>query len=189
MTNREIQQQRDREIIKFIEQFKVASTDTIAELFFPSLRMAQRRLSRLVDYGVLKREREHFTFQYVYYIEKTKQMQHRLILTEFYRQIKRLGIEVVKFENEFTFFEGIRPDGFIAYSIGEKNYIAFIETELSNKPNITKYEELYKSEEWKKVLPIFPAIIWVTDNNIPKTELSIFHIKRDFSNIGILCKY
>lgn len=183
MNNRKIQQQRDREIIAFLEQFKVATTEAIAELFFPSLRMAQRRLSRLVDYGVLKREREHFTFQYVYYIEKPKQLHHRLVLTEFYKEIKRLGIEVVKFENEFTFFDGIRPDGFIAYKYNNKNYIAYIETELSNKPNISKYEELYKSDKWKEVLPVFPSIIWITDHKVAKTELNIICIKKDLSNI------
>lgn len=185
MTNKQIQQQRDMEVLKFLDKFKVATTNTIAELFFPSLRMAQRRLSKLVDYGELKRHRDHFTFQYIYYNEKPKQLRHRLILTDFYREIKRLGIEIVTFENEFAFFPDLRPDGFIAFRYERKNYIAFIETELSNKLNIEKYMNFYKSEEWRKVFPTFPQIIAVTNKKTPSVkELEIVKFYEDLSNIS-----
>lgn len=183
MNNKQIQKRRDRKILAFLEKFKVATTDTIATLFFPSLRMAQRRLTRLINYGALNRTRDHFTYQYMYYIEKPRQLHHRLILTDFYREVVKLGIEVVRLDNEFTFFDGIRPDGFMAYSYNNRNHIAFVETELSSRPNVKKYEELYKSEKWKDVLPAFPVVIWVTDLEPPKTKLKIIQIKKDFSNI------
>ncbi len=183
MNNRQIQRERDKKILVFLKKFKVATTDTIAELFFPSLRMAQRRLTKLVDYGALNRTRDHFTFQYMYYIEKPRQMHHRLILTDFYREVTRLGVKIVKFDNEFTFFDGIRPDGFIAYRYEGKNYMAFVETELSNRPNTKKYEELYDSEIWKGIFPIFPTVIWVTDQCVPKTKLDIIQIKTDLFDI------
>ena len=45
---------RDNKIIEFIKDFKAATTSTIADMFFPSLRTAQRRLKHLSQHGYIK---------------------------------------------------------------------------------------------------------------------------------------
>ena len=74
---------RDLKVLNFIDEFKVATTSTIQELYYPSLRVAQIRLKKLCENNDLKRERYHFTQEYIYYFNKTKQQRHDLILTNF----------------------------------------------------------------------------------------------------------
>lgn len=161
----------DKKVLNFIDQFKIATTSTIAELFYPSLRYGQYRLKLLYENKLLKRDRDPFTNQYFYYNKKPIQIRHSLLLTNFYREINKLA-KIEYFENEFTHFEGIRPDGFVAVEFSnKKKEIYFIETEISNKPDIAKYEELYKSNQWKSVFPKFPKLIFVTDKTVGESKL------------------
>lgn len=163
--------ERDNQVILFIEKFKIATTSTISGLFYPSLRVAQHRLKLLYENKLLKRDRDPFTGQYYYYNKKPIQIRHSLLLTNFYREINKL-VDVKLFENEFTHFEGIRPDGFLAVEFSnKKKEIYFVETEISNKPDIEKYEELYKSNQWKSVFPKFPKLIFVTDKTVGESKL------------------
>ncbi|WP_427340768.1 hypothetical protein [Caloranaerobacter sp. DY30410] len=175
---------RDREVINFIKKFKVATTSTIAELFYPSLRVAQRRLMTLVSHRELKRERYYINQEYMYYIKKPKQLRHRLLLTDFYREIHKLGFEIEYFDNE-VIIDDIRPDGLLAYRYQNKAYIAFVEVEISNKGlNISKYKKLLKTGKYKKYFPVFPIIIAITDHKIPiQQDLVIIQVKEDLSNI------
>lgn len=178
-----IVKERDKNVLEFISTFHVAKTMTLAELFYPSLRYAQHRLKQMYDNKLLKRDRDHFTSQYYYYIKKPKQLRHRLIVTDFYLALNRIAT-IEKFTPEFTVFEGIRPDAFIAYIYKGKPNIAFLEVELSNNGfDIWKYEKLYKSDIWKKYFPVFPTIIGITNKSISKTFLSVIQINEDMENL------
>lgn len=180
--------ERDKEVLIFINKFKIATTDTINELFYPSLRVAQHRLKLLYENKLLKRDRDHFTSQYYYYTSKPKQLIHSLSLTNFYREINKF-VEIKHFDNEFTYFEGIRPDGFLAAELPNgKKEIYFIEIERSNKPDVEKYEELFKVGEWKKVFPKFPKVIFVTDKQVSNSKyFDVIKINEDMRNIrGII---
>ena len=173
---------RDNDVIKFIQDFKAATTDTIAELFYPSLRVAQRRLRTLAEHGELKREREHFTMQYYYYTKKPKQLRHRLIITNFYRELSKIA-EIVRFDTEVHFGD-IRADGMIAYKYKNKAYIALLEAEISNKGvDMGKYENFQNTGKYKAFFPVFPQLIFITDRKIKKTDLE--YIKVDEACRGI----
>jgi len=176
----------DKKVLNFIDQFKIAKTNTIAELFYSSLRYGQQRLKLLYESKLLKRDRDPFTGQYFYYNKKPIQLRHSLLLTNFYREINKLG-RVERFENEFMHFEGIRPDGFLAVEFPDKRKeIYFVETELSNKPDIEKYEILYKSNQWKNILPKFPAVIFVTDKKVGESKLfQVIKIGEDLKDIKL----
>lgn len=178
---------RDREVIDFVTKMNCASTKTIAELFYPSLRVAQNRLKLMAENKVLKRDRDHFTNQYYYYIDnKPKQIYHNLLLTDFYKELSKVA-EIVAFKKEFI-IEDIRPDALVVYTIDGKSYIACVEIELSNTPDIAKYETLDKSGEYKKYFNgVFPLIIYVTNKKIPGTKLDVIQINEDIKNLrGIL---
>lgn len=182
---------KDREIVKFIEQFKAAKTNTIDAIFYKSLRYTQKKLKKLVDYGELQRDRDVFTFQYYYYTEnKPKQLQHRLLLTDFCAEIVKMGFKIVMFDNEYSEFPELRPDGFLAYRYKDNDYVAFIETERSNKLNIQKYRKLYESGDFFKRYPKaqdFPKLIAVTNKKVlPTQEFEVVKIREDFSNINDL---
>jgi len=179
---------RDKKAIEFIEKFKIASTSTLQTLFYVSERVAQRRLTLLTEHKELKRTREHISKEYLYYIKKPKQLKHMLLLTDFYREVVKAGIEVIAFENEVTIFEGLRPDGFITYSYNGNTFIAFIEVHISNnKLDLDKYKRLLKTGAYKKVLPIFPKLIVITNKNIPESkDFKILQISEEMGNINNL---
>lgn len=165
----------DKKALAFIPKFKIATTNTIAELFYPSLRYAQHRLKLLYENKELKRSRDNYSTQYMYYMKKPSQIKHCLLLTEFYLELNRIA-QIVYFDTEFTFFEGIRPDAFTAVEFPNKRKeVYFIEVELSNKPDVEKYEQLYLSHKWKsKGFPAFPKVVFVT--NKPVTDSKYFDV-------------
>lgn len=178
---------RDIEVLNFIDKFKAARTDTIHEFFYPSLRVAQRRLKLLYDNNYLKRDRDHFTSQYYYYIRKTKQLRHDLLLTDFYREINKI-VDIELFEKEFSIAD-IRADGLIAYRHKNKGYIAFVEIQIANIPlNVEKYEKLYHSGKYKKYFPVFPLVYAITDQKIPDTKIEIIKVNEDMSNLREVLK-
>jgi len=173
---------RDRKVIDFLNTFKVATTDTIQELFYPSLRVAQKRLKLMYDNKLIKRERDHFTAQYIYYIRKPKQLRHDLLLTNFYKEMNQL-VKIEVFEKEIPIGD-IRPDGLIAYRHKKKGFIACIEVQIANKPlDVEKYEKLYRSGRYKKYFPVFPLVYAITNKKIPDTELKIIRVNEDMSNL------
>lgn len=179
--------ERDKKVLNFIEKFNVATTDTIQELFYPSIRVAQHRLKLMYDNKLLKRERDHFTAQYIYYIRKPKQLRHDLLLTDFYREMNRLT-DIELFEKEFT-IDNVRPDGLIAYRYKGKSYIACIEVQIANIAlDVEKYEKLFKSGKYKKYFPVFPLVYAITNKKIPYTELKIIRVNEDMSNLKEVLK-
>ena len=179
--------ERDKKVLNFIEKFNVATTDTIQELFYPSIRVAQHRLKLMYDNKLLKRERDHFTSQYYYYLRKPRQLRHSLLLTDFYREINRLT-KIELFEKELT-IEHVRADGLVAYKYKSKRYIAFIEVQIANTPlDVEKYEKLFKSGKYKKYFPVFPLIYAITNKKIPYTELKIIRVNEDMSNVKEVLK-
>lgn len=174
----------EKKVLSYLNEFKIATTDTLADLFYPSLRYAQHRLKQMYDNKLLKRDRDHFTAQYYYYITKPRQLRHSLLVTHFYRELNKIA-DIEYFRPEFTHFEGIRPDAFIAYELQGEKDMAFLEVEISNNGlDIEKYERLYKLGEWKGYnFPKFPNIIAITDKNIPNTKLKIIQISEEISNL------
>lgn len=178
--------ERDKRVIKFIEDNKTATTNTIADIFYPCLRVAQHRLKLLTENKVLKRHRDNYTSQYYYYIRKPKQVRHSLLVTDFYNELNKIA-KIELFKTEFT-IEDIRADAFIAYEINNKKRIAFLEVQISNAPlDVEKYEKLYKSRKYKNYFPAFPVIIAVTNKNIPKTNLKVIKVNENIENLrGIM---
>lgn len=173
---------RDKKVLDFLDKFKVATTDTIHEFFYPSLRVAQNRLKLLTDNKLLKRERDHFTRQYIYYVRKPKQLRHSLLLTDFYREMHKLA-KIELFEKEFE-IGNIRADGLIAYKYKNKGYIAFVEVQIANTSlDVEKYEKLYRNKKYKKYFPVFPLVYAITDRKIPDTEIEIIRVNEDMSNL------
>lgn len=174
---------KEKQVLEFIEKFKVATTDTLAELFYPSLRYAQQRLKKMHDSKLIKRDRDHFTSQYYYFTQRPKQLRHSLLLTNFYRELNRIA-NIEFFDNEFV-IEHVRADALVAYSLQGKGYVAFIEVQIANMPlDIGKYEKLYRAELYKKYFPVFPLIIAITDKNISKSDLKVIKVNEDIENLS-----
>ncbi len=179
---------RDIKVIDFLEKYKIAKLTTIQNLFFPSLRTAQLRMKKLHDKKVVKREKDIYSSEYMYYIRKPSQVKHSLIIADVLGRINNMNsIEIIKFDNEFT-INNIRSDFFIAYKYKKTGFIALGEVELSNnniQKKTEKYEQLFINKTYKGVLPVFPKIIFVTDRKLPTCKhFEIIQIKENLSNLN-----
>jgi hypothetical protein len=172
---------RDLEVADFISEFKIARTSTIQELFYPSLRVTQRRLEALCQERELHRYRDSISSEYLYYKTRPKQLKHSLLVTDFYRELNKIT-KIHKFVTEVN-CGSIRPDAIIGYETSKK-HIATLEIELSNKGfDVYKYEAFYSSGEYKTYFPVLPLIIAVTDKPVPSSVLKILVVKTDLSDI------
>ncbi|MDU6263737.1 MAG: hypothetical protein E6600_04475 [Anaerocolumna aminovalerica] len=163
---------RDVEIKDFLDNYKVATTSTIAHFFFPSQWAAYKRLKYLVDHKQIKRIRDSINNEYMYFAKRPKQLRHSLLVTEFYREFSN-QYQVVNFKIE-PVLRNIRPDAVFGYVKNGKNYIGLLEVEISNKGfNFNKYEKFYSSYEYKNYFPVMPNIFIVTDKNITRINNNI----------------
>lgn len=178
---------RDKEIIQFLKDFKVATTTTISDLYFnSSIRPCQRRLKFLSEHGYIKSYQENVITEKIHYVgRKPINLKHALILSDFISKLKLNDIEIIKYKVPFK-IENLIADAFIAIKKHNKNYIYFVEVENTKKFNLSKYEQLYYSRSWKEIFPIFPGIIVISDRKVNKNSIfNIVDIKLDLSNLGI----
>lgn len=183
-----ILQARDKKILEFIEKFKVATTSQIEKEFFikhkQSARLARRRLKKLYDAKLIKRERSHINYEYVYYFEKPKQIRHQVLVVGFYQAVKKHG-KIIEFTPEKG-MGGIRPDAVCKIAKNNHLHLFCIEVELSNNGfNQDKYEQFYISREYKKWFPVFPKVIIVSDKKINVTPSKIKYIQISTDMEGI----
>ena len=175
---------RDNKIIEFLQDFKCATTSTIADIFFPSLRTAQRRLKYLSEHGYIKSYQEHIILEKIYYIKKKpSQLKHSLILSSFIAEIKKANIEILKYRVQFKLGNTI-PDCLLVLRYNNRNYIYLVECENTKQFNLKKYEDLYYSRAYKDILPTFPSIIVISNRPVKKSDkFDVIDVRLDFSNI------
>jgi len=113
---------RDRKILELVERFHFVDSASVARLFMrfkTGPRVAQRRLKALHDAGLLKRNREHFSDAYVYYLGKwSRNYLHWLELLDAYIctwEMYGVQLESFALEQELTIDsigggETLRPD-------------------------------------------------------------------------------
>ena len=92
--------ERDKEIIQFLKDFKVATTTTIADIYFnSSIRPCQRRLKHLSEHGYIKSYQENIITEEIHYVRKKPvNLKHALILSEFIAKLKINNIEILKYK-------------------------------------------------------------------------------------------
>lgn len=173
--------QRDRMVLAYLQNYKCAHTSTLT-MFYPDIRTCQRRLKILYDSREIGRARDNLNAEYIYYLTKPKQLRHSVLLTDFLREFSRIAtIETCKPE---VTIGNVRADALIGYKRKGVRQLAFVEVQISNTPlDIQKYEKLYYSKQWEKKIPLFPAIIAITDKKIPETKLQVIRINEDLSNL------
>src|SRR5699024_9020030 len=122
---------RDDEIRDFLKEVSIADTSTINTLFFNgSIRSCQRRLKQLTEYKFIKRlDRFYLNQEYLYYVNKMPtQLEHKLIFSQFLGKLKELGADIIKYRPTFKVCN-IIPDGFVAFTYNNRNYITLVEIE------------------------------------------------------------
>lgn len=176
---------RDYEVIDFVKEFKVADTDVISSLFFPSLQMCQRRLKEIVDNNKLKRTRDSINHKYIYYHKQPQQIKHSLIVSNFYCKLKNIT-DIPKFKIE-PVYNDIRPDASFVYSDNGCYKVGLLEVELSNKGfDWNKYVRFCSHDNYKPFMTVPPNLFIISDKVKPiETNFNYKIIDLDMSNLGI----
>ena len=171
---------RDRNILLFLSQTRLATTKQIQRVFFNNLHhsIVYNRLSYLVDCKLLKRK--YFNLEgkrniYIYYLDKfpaKKTIKHDLKITEFYVQLIENNYEIISFEKN-PIIAGIIPDAEVWVRKNNKEFGIFLEIQFANHDCQKKYYNL-NSKVNKKI----PNILYIiSDKDITIQKL------RDFKTI------
>lgn len=166
---------RDTEVLEFIKN-NPCKSDIIEKLFYPSYRVAMKRLNTMYEEGYVKRYRPTPNDKYFYYIgTKPKQVEHMDLTARSILWIKSKGYNVVSFKREVK-LEGIRPDAIAGIEKGGNCGILMIEIERFNnslKKKLELYEKIYKD---KKYFSEF-KILYVCNNRVTGKVLPIICIR------------
>ena len=168
---------RDCEVIDFLKEYKIATTSTLEHFFFPSRRVAQRRLKILADGKYIKRSQDFIKEDYYYYLTKPKQLRHSVMITEFYREFSKYHhIDYFQIQKKL---ENIIPDALIGYTQNNKKKVAILEIELSNK-GFDYYK--YRNFPHTKYFNTYPNVYIVTKQRIERDNNINFIQIRDINN-------
>lgn len=165
---------RDESAIRYIQQYRVARTSTLTELFYPSYSVGVRRLREIAKTGEIQRERNTWDAEYIYFVKRPKQLRHAILLTDFYRELSKQA-DIFKFIVEPK-LDGIRPDAAVGFTHRGVDRVALVEVELSNKGFDV---EKYKRWNWKEYFDNRPELIIISDGKIPPTGYGMIKMKTD----------
>lgn len=180
--------ERDKEIIKFLEDFKVADTNSISKIFFnEKIRVTQNRLKKLKDNKFINSDKTYYSYQNIFYVrKKPSQIRHSLLLTQFIAELHSRNLDIEKYKVPFKICN-IIADCLIVIKVKDYYKILFVEIENTKTFDLGKYLKLKEHEEFKSKFPIMPDIVVVTDKKIKTNDnLNIIKIKTDFSDISKL---
>lgn len=177
MNNHQRGYHRDNAIITVLDEWGILNTDQLQMMFFSGLRMAQKRLQRLVEMKKVYRYREYTGQPYHYYtsIKRPGQPDHKLgvnwIRLWLQNSIKSWET-LYQWEYEPN-YKTVRPDAMAAIrnTITGKLRLCLIERECDTNPfkKIKLYNELYDgggymAAWWAKQVERFPKVVIVVES-------------------------
>ncbi|MEH7314681.1 hypothetical protein COJ92_29825 [Priestia megaterium] len=173
--------QRDKDIIRFINQFRAVDRDSLVELFFKQLKSPVNACNsvmvRLYRLGLIERTQQYSPTVYLPVDAKIKKnsqkILHFLSILDVYKQMCVYSIprNVIVEDKPTGRKGGIEPDLFCIFK-GSPFWIEIQRnhySELKMQGKISLYEEFFFSDEWKTLqwqpqdrAAIFPSIILIT---------------------------
>ena len=162
---------RDLRCVSFIEQFGVAKTSALCQLFYGgSQRVAQRRLAAIVARRAVKLARYDARAEYIYYAKTPAHLAHSCALTDFLANLSKT-VEILDWEPEFR-CGNVRADARVRYRSREV-HDALVEVQLTGTPDLQKYCRLKRSAEWSKAFDRFPKLLVVCGSEYPTYGLDV----------------
>ncbi|NFN09382.1 hypothetical protein [Clostridium botulinum] len=156
--------ERDRQVLKWIEDYKAISVPQATELFFNgTYESCRRRLKQLEDMELLKSYISQFSREKIYYQEK-KLKDHDLLVYDFLKVVKKRGGEIRPIKLQPQYLKGlIRPDAYIEFTLENNLYFIILEVDYTHYTSNIKmqlYEKLYREGTLQKTCyGTFPIVI------------------------------
>ena len=156
---------RDKEVLKWIEDYKAITLRQATELFFKgNYKGASRRMGQLEDMEILKSYTSKFKREKVYYQDK-KVNDHRLYIYDYLKELKKLDCDLLDIKIEPSYLNGnIRPDSYVLFKYGRYKYLTLLEVDYTHYTDNAKlntlYEKLYQERDsYKEFFGTFPMIV------------------------------
>lgn len=169
---------RDKEILKYMCEYKYATIKQLEKIFFKeqqySYNIARRRMDRLVKAGYVNTHKLDTNGKIVYILNDSEEKinppsLHRLLVLDVLAELHYLGMDVKEFSVEKVWMDGkVRSDAFIVVDILDKRYRFFLEVHISNnKHNLEKYSKLYETREVQGYISSnkYPRVLLITDRS------------------------
>ncbi|AIY78637.1 replication-relaxation family protein [Clostridium botulinum 202F] len=156
--------ERDRQVLKWIEDYKAISVPQATELFFNgTYESCRRRLKQLEDMELLKSYISQFSREKIYYQEK-KLKDHELLVYDFLKVVKKRGGEIRQIKLQPQYLKRlIRPDAYIEFTLENNLYFIILEVDYTHYTSNIKmqlYEKLYREGTLQKqCYGTFPIVI------------------------------
>lgn len=172
---------RDRQVLRHIEDHKAITIKQAQKLFFKNYESARRRLKQLENMGLLHSYENKISDEKVYYSEK-KISSHDLLVLDFYAELVFQGAAIRQFRKQPKFLNDlIRGDAFIEFLYENNLYYIILEVDLTHFTSSSKmqlYEKLYKEGTLQKECRgVFPSVV------IMKNHSDIRYLSNNFEVI------
>ena len=186
-------EQRDLEVVNFINMIGLCESSHIKELFFPNCHanVCMRRLKKLAEDEHINRIK-HNGNTFVYYSERKpskRLLVHDMYITNFVVKMLKEGYEIIEFKKSFC-IGNIISDAYIRYkdTEGVTRHLV-LEIHLHNKVEdcINKYADFKNIIlDNRKDFNSIPRIICITDmkQRVTLKGLKVLYDNTDMNNIN-----
>jgi predicted transcriptional regulator len=141
--------ERDMKVVEFVNLIPCFS-DTIQKIFYQSRSMANDHLSKLVNYGYIKRHRKFAHERYFYYTGKLKKRKdHYDIIAKTYHWLQQNDYEIINCKVQQR-QNNIEPDMIIEIKQDNNICAVAVEIERANK-NIKNTIKKYQNTEFNNL--------------------------------------
>jgi hypothetical protein len=162
--------ERDLQIVDFVSKCPCNSA-TLHKIFFPgkSMRMANKRLFKLFQYGYINRTRDSSWDNYTYFLsKKPTQLIHSDCMARSYLWLLEKGYTIYSYEFQKQYGK-VRPDLTADIEKNGKRGIVAVEVELSNN-DFNKKIKSYEEQEF------FKSMILVSNYNRKSEHVKITNV-------------
>lgn len=156
----------DKQILKFIENFKSITVKQAEIMFYKNNNNARRRLKELEEQGVLKSYKYNKTALAYTYKEFKEISEHDTIRNDFVSQLVAQGSTINSFKVCPRPLNGmVVPDLYIEYTYKDNIYKSYVEVDLTHftgDSKITLYNKLYQQEDFN---------LFILRDSVPKFRI------------------
>lgn len=190
---------RDREIIKFVEEYGSITINQCSKIFFRvnkhAYYQARKRLKQLSNEGYLKRYRKDTKSEVIYYLDKKLSI-HDLKVLDVYAELTALGAKIKDFKTEYTIPTGkkeYRADALIEFEHDGYFYPLMVEVDYTHFTGEKKLTDVYYSNYFQDKYKdldnnIFPTILIVrpvlSTGNMLKVQYNVVYTDFNLSTIA-----
>lgn len=158
---------RDREILRFVEDFGGITINQCASMFFKETKrpydLARKRLSKIADMTEMKFYANKLTGERVYCFDR-KLSPHFIYIMNFFAKLINSGCKVLDYKLEPKWMGGeYRSDAFFKIEYCGVKRIVCLEVDVTHTTDMKKYEKIFDNGEIQSVYGTFPLIVIVGD--------------------------